>query len=259
MKTLLSLFDYSGAWSEPFADAGWFVIRIDSKIEFPDNFSTFNTNILEINAEWMYENIFENCETVDGVLSAVPCTDFAVSGSRHWKKKDATKKTLFGDFNRLDIFKELVLQTIRIIDICQPDFDAMENPVGRLSTLFPELGKPMYFDPYEFAGHLNPSPEDLSRLNEIRAKNGKGITGKEFEFILEKNAYTKRTGLWGNFNRKLEKAPIEPVKGAPTGTPFQRLGGTSAKTKSIRSQTPAGFAKAFFEANKDYKTEREEI
>lgn len=28
-KTLLSLFDYSGQWSAPFADAGWMVVQVD--------------------------------------------------------------------------------------------------------------------------------------------------------------------------------------------------------------------------------------
>ena len=31
MKTLLSLFDYSGQWSAPFADAGWTVVQVDIK------------------------------------------------------------------------------------------------------------------------------------------------------------------------------------------------------------------------------------
>jgi hypothetical protein len=33
MKTLLSLFDYSGTWSEPFAAAGWDVIQWDIKLD----------------------------------------------------------------------------------------------------------------------------------------------------------------------------------------------------------------------------------
>ena len=32
MKTLLSLFDYSGAWSRPFFDNGWQVIQWDKKL-----------------------------------------------------------------------------------------------------------------------------------------------------------------------------------------------------------------------------------
>ena len=60
MYTLLSLFDYTGNWSLPYLEAGWNVIRIDRKIKTPDDFSLFNKDISEIDADWMYENIFEN-------------------------------------------------------------------------------------------------------------------------------------------------------------------------------------------------------
>jgi len=48
MLTLLSLFDYTGNWARPYADAGWSVFQIDIKL---------GIDILDINAEWMYENI----------------------------------------------------------------------------------------------------------------------------------------------------------------------------------------------------------
>jgi len=48
------------------------------------------------------------------------------------------------------------------------------------------------------------------------------------------------------------KKPVPPVKGAPQGSPIQRLGGKGAKTKEIRSNTPAGFAQAFFQANHNF-------
>lgn len=54
-----------------------------------------------------------------------------------------------------------------------------------------------------------------------------------------------------DFNRKLIKKPIPDVKGAPSGTVLQRAGGKSAKTKEFRSNTPAGFAQAFYQAQTD--------
>jgi hypothetical protein len=56
--------------------------------------------------------------------------------------------------------------------------------------------------------------------------------------------YTKKTYLWGKFNIPI-KNPIEPIEGSkmqyiPPGI----------KQKELRSITPQGFAKAFFEANK---------
>lgn len=57
--------------------------------------------------------------------------------------------------------------------------------------------------------------------------------------------WTKRTWIWGNFNA-LEKMPVNPTRqwiddGSNNGI---------AKRGAARSITPAGFAQAFFKANK---------
>lgn len=57
--------------------------------------------------------------------------------------------------------------------------------------------------------------------------------------------WTKKTCLWGRFNIP-ERTPIEPTEGSKLHI---RYGGRSGKTKTERSITPPGFAKAFFEAN----------
>ena len=91
-----------------------------------------------------------------------------------------------------------------------------ENPVGRLPRLVPELGKPrMYFNPCDYG-----------------------------------DPYTKKTGLWGDFNTNLPKNPVEPERVCKQGSWVQKLGGKSERTKELRSMTPPGFAQAFFEANK---------
>lgn len=107
-----------------------------------------------------------------------------------------------------------------MVQKCDPVFWALENPVGRLPTLLPELGKPWYFNPCEFAGWLEGEASD-------------------------RECYTKRTGLWGNFNRpsKLARTVL------PGCNPIMSLGGKSERTKELRSMTPLGFAKAFFVAN----------
>lgn len=242
MKTLLSLFDYSGNWSRPFEEKGWDVIRWDIKLdEFMD------INLIE-DAEYALD-MFED---VDAIIAGVPCTDFAVSGARWFTAKD-----LAGETERS---KEMVRQVLRLVDLFRPsdpDYDgtffwAIENPVGRINTLFPELGKGYWFDPCDFAGWLNPSIDQQEALDFIRQKNGIAVTQKEANFILAMNAYTKRTGLWGEFNRNMKKKPLAPVKGSKWGTPLMRQGGSSDKTKEIRSNTPAGFAQAFYEANKDF-------
>ncbi len=204
MKTLLSLFDYSGNWALPYAEAGWNVILWDIK-HTADMYSTFS-DIENACAEYFYENIFDNYGTVDGIIAAPPCTDFAVSGAQYWKQKDAdgrTEKSL-----------EIVWQTLRIIDLCMPDFWALENPVGRLPKLVPELGKPWYFQPYWYG-----------------------------------DPYTKKTGLWGEFNKPKKTNEIEPIRSCKQGSWLMKLGGKSEKTKEARSMTPMGFAYAFHKAN----------
>lgn len=208
MKTLLSLFDYTGNWARPFAEGGWNVILWDIK-HTCDLYSTFK-DINDACADYFYEHIFDNYGTVDGILAALPCTDFAISGARWFKEKDtngSTQKSI-----------ELAYQTLRIIDLCMPDFWALEQPVSRLHNLVPEMGKPiMYFNPCDFG-----------------------------------DPYTKKTALYGNFNTNLKFNKVEPTEGSKM---HSKYGGKSARTKEMRSITPMGFARAFYEANKDFKFE----
>lgn len=212
MNTLLSLFDYSGNWSQPYREAGWNVVQIDRKILDDDGVFLINKDLADLNAEWFYNNIFENFGTVDGLIMGPPCTDSAASGALHWAQKDKLVVDLFGEFSRKDIFVDLFYQCIRIKNLCKPFFWCLENPVGRLNKLVPELEKygPRYFQPCDFG-----------------------------------EPYTKKTGLWGNFNMPLPTNKVVPVNGSMV----QKFGGKSERTKELRSMTPKGFAKAFFEAN----------
>jgi hypothetical protein len=140
-------------------------------------------------------------EEVYGILAAPPCDDFAVSGARWFKKKDASGKTLKSIV--------VVLACMRIIAKCRPEFWVLENPVSRLSGW---LGKPDFmFDPCDFG-----------------------------------DAYTKRTCLWGRFIIP-EKNPVEPC--SQETNPIWRMP-PGEKRKELRSITPPGFARAFFEANR---------
>lgn len=249
MRTLLSLFDYSGNWAEPFENAGWDVIPWDIKIdEFLD--------IQHLDSVETCLDLFEN--GVDAILAAPPCTDFTGSGAQYWSQKDADGRT--------EKSMELVRQVLRLVDLFKPTdpeyegtfFWCMENPVGRIPKLFPELGKPMIIHPWEFAGWNDLKGETLIELHRIALKHGKDVTREEADFVLRCEAYTKRTCLWGDFNEVLLeklKKPISPVKVCPQGSPVQRSGGKSDKTKETRSYTPQGFARAFYEANKNYQGE----
>lgn len=194
MKTILSLFDFSGNWSNPYKEAGYKVIRIDTKLGF--DILDFDTDLLD---------------SVYGILAAPPCTDFSSSGAQYWPAKDLDGRTAYS--------LSLVDKVIELVEVYSPKFWVIENPVGRLSKLRPALGSPWYFNPNEFAGWL----EDPST-----------------------DQYTKKTGLWGKFNKPVKKE-LPAIKG---NSPIMKLGGKSERTKELRSMTPNGFAKAFYEANK---------
>lgn len=204
MRTILSLCDYSGEWPRPYQEAGYNVVQVDIKL---------GTDLMDIDCAWLQENVLDDFGTVDGILAAPPCTDFARSGAQYWKQKDADGRTASSVM--------LVRQVLRCVGFLRPDWWALENPVGRLNDLVPQLRKygPWYFDPCDFG-----------------------------------DPYTKKTGLWGEFTPPLPlfiggDRSVTPVRACDQGSWVQRLGGKSERTKELRSTTPAGFAKAFYEAN----------
>lgn len=190
---ILSLFDFSGGWSAPYERAGYTVIRLDIKA---------GIDIMT----WDYKQI-ERGQVV-GILAAPPCTHFTVSGAQYWNAKDQDGRTAEN--------VALVYRTLEIVEHFQPTFWALENPIGRISTLVPELkGKRLLdFDPCDFG-----------------------------------DPYTKRTVLYGHFSPFLVRCPVKPKRTSSQGSWLQNLGGKSERTKELRSLTPAGFANAFFQAN----------
>lgn len=240
MPTVLSIFDYSGNWAKPYEDNGWNVIRWDKKLEC-DHYSTFS-DIMDACAQYIHEHIFENYGSVEVVLGAPLCTHFTNSGAQFWKAKDKDGRTA--------IALEYVYKFLAIVELCKPYFWSLENPVGRLQKLVPELGKPFYFNPCDFAGYVS-SDKDILKLNRLRKKPLDKITAKDVDLVKRTGAYTKKTGLWGNFKIPVLNR-IEPIKTTKQGSWLQQLGGKSEKTKEARSMTPEGFAYAFFEANNNF-------
>lgn len=113
-----------------------------------------------------------------------------------------------------------LLEALSIADACSRavliyrktlNWWVFENPVGRLKRFY---GPPlMTFQPCEYGGYVNG------------------------------DAYTKRTCLWGEFNIPVKK-PVPPVEGSK-----MHLLPPSEDRAMLRSVTPLGFARAFFEAN----------
>lgn len=193
-KVILSLFDYSGNWVLPYRQNGYPCIQINIKYGH-DVFDDSWLNDLDP-------------DDVYGILAAPPCDNFAVSGARWFKDKDLDGRTEYSI--------KLIKRTLEIIKKLNPKFYAIENPVGRINRLIPEMKElgPRYFQPY-FYGDF----------------------------------YSKKTGLWGRFNFPEPTNMVEPIRSCPQGSHLQRLGGKSEKTKMLRSITPMGFCRAFYESN----------
>lgn len=196
-SNVLSLFDYSGRWAQPYKEAGHSVKQIDIKK---------GIDILT----WDYEQF--NCNMFPIILIAIPCTDYALSGAKHFAAKDADGRTAASD--------KLVNRTKDILDYFKPKIWALENPMSRIHTLHPWLGKPkLKFNPTDYAGY-DPVPDD--------------------------SRYNKMTWIWGEFTTP-EPDRLEPIYKENPG--WRNLGGKSERTKELRSNTPLGFSYAFYKFN----------
>jgi hypothetical protein len=74
----------------------------------------------------------------------------------------------------------MVIATLTIIEFLNPKWWCIENPIGRIRKLVPEIGESkLIFDPCDYG-----------------------------------DPYTKRTCLYGDFNPNLPKNPVLPVYGS---------------------------------------------
>lgn len=224
---VLSLCDYSGRWAQPYADAGHNVYLVDPKHSAPanacfkDSIWTIDRNVRKVSDTVrgfinLYKQGWFGDTHFDVILMAPPCTAFASSGARWFADKDKDGRTEEG--------VQIVRDCLEAVELCKPKIWALENPVGRIARVVPELGKwKLIFNPCDYAGFADEP---------------------------HKEAYTKRTCIWGNFNPDLPTSSVEPIyyyKGGKRGSwRWANLGGKSARTKELRSNTPEGFARAFF-------------
>jgi C-5 cytosine-specific DNA methylase len=124
MSKIVSLFDYTGIWSQPYADAGYEVIKIDIQ-----------------NGRDIWEEKIPN--NIHGIIIQPPCDHFANSGARWFLEKDEDGRT----YEAIALVKE----SIRWIILSKPKWWVLENPAGRIHKLVPWLGDPVYkFSPHEF-------------------------------------------------------------------------------------------------------------
>ena len=141
-KIILDLCGGTGAWSRPYAEAGYDVRVI---------------TLPQIDVIRLANVIDGILVPAHGILFAPPCTVWANSGVRWWNGRTPD-----------EIFEaaRVLIAGLRIINRIQPKWWVIENPVGKMRLL---LGEPkLIFDPCDYGnpytkktllwGRFNPPP-----------------------------------------------------------------------------------------------------
>lgn len=209
-KLIISLYDYTGNWVRDYIDAGYPVILWDKEHE-GDICEGFSElmGIVE-SAKEAYPGLI-----VWGIFAAPPCQAITKSSNRFWNNRylEPFQDDEMAVFENLTVLSTMLVEmALHAVDVFNPKgFWVLENPPGRMETLVPRI-KPfrrMMFHPYEFG-----------------------------------DPYKKATVLWGNFNDRLPKTPVLPL----LRNHIRDIGNRRTRAR-LRSATPRGFAKAFFQAN----------
>ena len=232
---VLSLYDFTGEAVRPWALAGYECHIYDiqhpygpHKQRVGSKGGSITTHRKDLHRTETFEGLlreYEGKPVVFGMAFPV-CTDMAVSGAAHFKRKEEANPNFQMDavgyaVDCADFFENLGV----------PYF--IENPVSVLAT---QWRKPDHrFQPYEFGGYIPLCQADHPRWP---------------EYIAPRDAYPKKTCLWagGGFIMP-DLKPVDVAGGY--STQHLKLGGKSQRTKDIRSATPRGFAIAVYEANKE--------
>lgn len=226
MRYIWSLFDGSGIMGLPWAEYGYKVLCFNSSDAdhgLCKDVRVSHPGIQYVDRWLNPEDTLSEFQRPSTIFAFPPCTDLAVSGAAHSKRKREADP----------MFQHRAVDTARIVerlgDIYQCRY-MIENPVSVLSSMW---GRPDHiFNPYEYGGYLPESDRH-----------------PEFpEYIEPRDAYPKKTCLWtGNGFVMPERRPVAVSEGY--SKQHSKLGGKSPKTKLIRSLTPRGFAQAVFKAN----------
>lgn len=235
-RVVLSLFDRTGEWSKPWEEAGYQVYRFDIQDDWfyeeedPETGEVVQKragDVMNFSAAFFNDmfGAFEGND-VHAVLAACPCTDFAVSGARHFAAKDADGQTVAS--------VALVNMTQAAIEFFKPAVWALENPVGRIEKL---TGLPPWrvsFDPNHFGdpytkktllwGRFNGDmpiapvePTEGSKMHtqyggkSERTKNARSVTpeGFAYAFFMANNAMDHMAMAIANKYDRLDRGAIE--------------------------------------------------
>jgi hypothetical protein len=230
---VISLYDFTGEALKPWAEAGYSCYAYD--IQHPDNeprgvtyesggcITYLHADLHDHNTLNAIHTAFADKPVVFGMAFPV-CTDMAVSGAAHFKRKAEANPSFQDEAVSYAVWCARLFNSLHV-----PFF--VENPVSVLAT---KWRKPDHsFHPYEYGGYIHDDQAEHPRWP---------------EYIAAKDAYPKKTCLWtGNGFTMPWKDPVHPEDGH--SRQHKKLGGKSQRTKDIRSATPRGFATAVYEFN----------
>ena len=209
-KVILDLCGGTGSWARPWAEAGYEVVTIT----LPD-YDVTHYEFRSDGTMWFLptKGLVKSIKIKDiyGILAAPPCTMFSFARTNAKKPRDLKEGM------------ECVRACLDIIWGCRERtklaFWALENPMGYLRQF---LGNPLWsFDPSQFHADYNKTTDVWGYFKPPR-----------------RSKRTRYSSTDDN-TRKLPEIPAEYKKDYKM-----------SNLQIRRSITPAGFAQAFYEANK---------
>ena len=214
-KIILDLCGGTGAWGQPYYDAGYDVRLITLPQWDVMRFRVVDGILVFFNEDDTAHK-YVPLERVYGVLAAPPCTEFSVA------KADNPRNFAAG--------MKIVEACMRIIWRCRTDgplkFWALENPRGFLRQF---LGIPPHsFEQWQYGANAS-KPTDLWGYYKIPKPT---VTEKPSDMM-----YRFPNGSLNGKDWKFPKCPDE----------YKHLDLSRAELRAI---TPPGFSRAFYEANR---------
>ncbi|MCL2526949.1 MAG: hypothetical protein FWE42_00925 [Defluviitaleaceae bacterium] len=228
-NVILDLCGGTGAWSQPYKEAGYTVViatlpeydvvyvKLDLYLGKGKYGISFRN---QITGTWDYVAYEDIC----GILAAPPCTEFSVAKTT--RPRDFTQ-----GMKPVEACMQIIWEAQKHTRL---DFWALENPRGFLRRF---LGIPKYtFEQWQFGGDMKKATDIWGYFNipTPTNKTNEGLKMKEF-----KGGRIRSASYAGAMKIPAEYADyISTIKGH------------DAKRAAVRAITPAGFAQAFYKANK---------
>jgi hypothetical protein len=240
------LCDITGVMAKPWVEAGYEVILVDP--QHPEGISVEDKvtkigHVIDHPSTWWYLGMTMKTGKVAFVMGFPPCTDVAVSGTKHFESK--RKKD-----PHFQAKAALVAEQCRVVGSLSGAPWAFENPVSVFSSIF---GKPQHtFHPYEFTEIC---------MNDNYTKKTCLWAGSDFSMPATQIAAPVAKAIkWAKFKCKGKMPPLAKIRHLFIGRardfmeefyPDDRIhkAPPGAERANFRSATPEGFARAVFLAN----------